>query len=94
MTPEITVDRNYVTVQGVTIPRQPSMSPTQWLEFWDVDKDKNLAVDELEAKVEDLADKLKDAEGELSAVQEERDTALEDVKTLQAKIKAVEDAIY
>lgn len=34
MTPQITVDRNYVTIQGVKIERRQSCGPSEWLEFW------------------------------------------------------------
>ena len=38
MTPQVEVDRNYVVVQGIRIERQASMSPTQWLEYWETEK--------------------------------------------------------
>ena len=34
MTPQVTVDRNYVVIQGVRIERQASCSPSEWVEFW------------------------------------------------------------
>jgi len=29
------IDRNYVVVAGTTVPRPSSVSPLQWLEFWE-----------------------------------------------------------
>lgn len=91
MTPSITIDRDFVVVQDTVVRRLPSISPSQWLDFWDVDKDRN--VDELETKIEDLEDSNKDLEKELEAIQEERDNALADVKILQDKIDAAESAL-
>ena len=54
MTPQVEVDRNFVTVQGVKIERRASCSPSEWLEFWnreDLD-DANATIEELEKVTE------------------------------------------
>lgn len=92
MTPQITVDRNYITIQDVKVERPQTMSPSQWLEFWDEDRVTNL--EELEDKLEGLKIELQGAQNDYEEAVKERDEVLEDVKKLQAKIKAVEDALY
>ena len=59
MIPQIIVDRNYVVIQGVKVERQSSISPMQWLEFWEKDE---ADVAALEARIEDLEDQVKDLE--------------------------------
>ena len=47
MTPQVTVDRDYVIIDGHKIPRSALCSPSQWLEFWaKVDGGHQAAVDE------------------------------------------------
>jgi len=83
MTPLITVDRNYVILEDTKIIRPSSMSPTQWLEYWE----KNPAdVDALEAKVEDLEAEVKEVEARNDDLIDERDEALAKVKRLEARL--------
>lgn len=33
--PSILIDRNYIIVEGIKIPRPSRMSPDQWLSYWE-----------------------------------------------------------
>jgi hypothetical protein len=41
MQPEIIIDRDQVTIEGVVVRRPDSISPSQWLEFWERAVDDN-----------------------------------------------------
>ena len=91
MTPQITVDRNYVVIQGVMVERPHSMSPTQWLEWFEQDHSN---IEELEYKIEELQDEIKTLNSDVQTADDEKQELLDENKILKAKIKAVEDALY
>ena len=87
MLPDVVIDRDHITIDGVRIDRKPACSPTQWLEYWEQEASE---IGELQDKIASLEEEMKDLQRDFDAAAEDRDSALADVKKLEDKIEAIE----
>jgi len=67
----IEIDREHVVVEGVKVPRPSSLSPSQWLMFWEdavAANDTADAKSELESYVSDRDDEIKELKERLTDI--------------------------
>lgn len=90
VTDYLIVGYDQISIGDSVIYKPPSISPSQWLEFWDSVGNNSNEIEELE---QSLSDEISDLEDEISDLESEVNSLISERDALEKELHEAEDRI-